>query len=188
MIVNEAWPPRAALHRPTHSLLLLILKSNIDCFFTLGAYPHPPPVLGRGSGPVCNRDDTRSSLYALREVGNAVGNTVAKSRNALQVTEVDSYGRAALLRVQRGRRGRRGPEPRLAGDYVTQRDGGLTYRYDGSWFLAGERLVWRARIYRDGKFIALAHSDAEQADAEEPVASIKRAIASAIESLRYDLV
>jgi hypothetical protein len=50
---------------------------------------------------------------------------------------------------------RPGQEAPLKGRYTTKRDGGLTYEYDGLWFADNDRIVWAARVRRDGQVKAV---------------------------------
>jgi hypothetical protein len=74
----------------------------------------------------------------------------------------------------------------LTGKYTANRDGGLTYTYEGSWFVVEDRIVWRARVRRDGQLKGAPYGEIV---AEEPIGeehardAVREAITTAIEHL-----
>ena len=81
----------------------------------------------------------------------------------------------------------RSRELSLAGKYTANRDGGLTYTYEGSWFVVEDRIVWRARVHREGRLKGAPYGEivADDPISEEHARDAVRAgITAAIERLQ----
>jgi len=71
-------------------------------------------------------------------------------------------------------------DPLLKGRYTTNRDGGLTYEYEGFWFRAGDRIIWRGRVRRDGKLKGAPHGQFGNADSLKQAFAIRDAVTELI--------
>ena len=71
-------------------------------------------------------------------------------------------------------------DPLLKGRYTTNRDGGLTYEYEGFWFRAGDTIVWRGRVRREGKLKGAPHGQITDADTLRQTFAVRDAVTELI--------
>jgi hypothetical protein len=69
----------------------------------------------------------------------------------------------------------------ISGKYTTQRDEGITYTYEASWEVFGDRATWSAKVRREGDFAGTPNGEILNTRGIDLAVAVRRLVETSIE-------